>query len=299
MYLDACIEPWAGGHRDTSIPASRRTNYAFREAALAMRRQVPERPHLRADARRQPGPGLAPGQAGAAQPRQRHRRGTAGAANETPGRSSPGSSGVKVVQIAERDRQVGQRRKQWGEFVNTWSSEAFCGESLQPAELGWGTHERHWPHDGMEFGFGCGAAIYLDRPGCSTRVRSWVPTEGLVPRLADLARRGAFHPRLLHRARERQGRLPADLPLRLPSLRRRGAVAARDGRATTGAMQDRTRLLRDEIDEGFDELGVLLMGHSARVPTGTARSSPSRRRASCARTTTPPACRSTRRHWGR
>ena len=21
LYLDACIEPWAGGHRDTSIPA--------------------------------------------------------------------------------------------------------------------------------------------------------------------------------------------------------------------------------------------------------------------------------------
>ena len=44
MYLDACIEPWAGGHRDTSIPAARRTNYAFREAALAMRAKYPGGP---------------------------------------------------------------------------------------------------------------------------------------------------------------------------------------------------------------------------------------------------------------
>ena len=80
--------------------------------------------------------------------------------------------GVKTMQIAERDRQVGSRRKEWGEFVNTWSSGAFVGESLQPAELGWGTHERHWPREGMEFGFGCGSSIYLNRPGCTTRVRS-------------------------------------------------------------------------------------------------------------------------------
>ena len=55
---------------------------------------------------------------------------------------------------------------------------AFCGESLQPAELGWGTHERNWPPDGREYGFGGGAAIYLDRPGVATRVRSWAPHEG-------------------------------------------------------------------------------------------------------------------------
>src|SRR4030095_15635660 len=39
LYLDACIEPWAGGHSDTSVAASRRTNYAFRERALEMRKK--------------------------------------------------------------------------------------------------------------------------------------------------------------------------------------------------------------------------------------------------------------------
>jgi homospermidine synthase len=27
-------------------------------------------------------------------------------------------------------------------FVNTWSVEGFVSEGLQPAELGWGTHEK-------------------------------------------------------------------------------------------------------------------------------------------------------------
>src|SRR5689334_11529568 len=46
MYLDACIEPWAGGHRDTSIPAGRRSNYALRDAALEMRKKYPQGPAI-------------------------------------------------------------------------------------------------------------------------------------------------------------------------------------------------------------------------------------------------------------
>src|SRR5258706_12925647 len=37
LYIDACIEPWPGGHNNTDVPAARRTNYAYREAALEMR----------------------------------------------------------------------------------------------------------------------------------------------------------------------------------------------------------------------------------------------------------------------
>ena len=38
MYLDTCIEPWAGGYTDPGVPAARRTNYALREEALALRK---------------------------------------------------------------------------------------------------------------------------------------------------------------------------------------------------------------------------------------------------------------------
>ena len=74
MYLDTCIEPWPGGYTDATIPHARRTNYALREEALALRAQNSARAHRRAHPRRQPWPGVALRQEGAAQHRQRHRR---------------------------------------------------------------------------------------------------------------------------------------------------------------------------------------------------------------------------------
>jgi len=42
---------------------------------------------------------------------------------------------------------------------------------MQPAELGWGTHENWMPDNGRSHEYGCGAAIYLLQPGANTRVR--------------------------------------------------------------------------------------------------------------------------------
>ena len=44
LYIDACIEPWPGGHNNTSVPAARRTNYAYREAALDTAQEIPQGP---------------------------------------------------------------------------------------------------------------------------------------------------------------------------------------------------------------------------------------------------------------
>jgi homospermidine synthase len=40
------------------------------------------------------------------------------------------------------------------------------------------TDEKHFPFDGCKHGYGDDAAIYLNRPGCATKVRTWTPTEG-------------------------------------------------------------------------------------------------------------------------
>lgn len=37
LYLDTCLEPWAGGYTERTRPPAQRTNYALREAALALR----------------------------------------------------------------------------------------------------------------------------------------------------------------------------------------------------------------------------------------------------------------------
>jgi len=86
--------------------------------------------------------------------------------------------GIKGIHIAERDTQRASCPKQLGEFVNTWSVDGFLSEGLQPAELGWGSHEKSLPHDGKAYDFGCESSIYLTRPGANTRVRSWTPFSG-------------------------------------------------------------------------------------------------------------------------
>ena len=86
--------------------------------------------------------------------------------------------GIKVIHIAERDTQLASKPKEFNEFVNTWSVDGFVSEGQQPAELGWGTHEKNFPRDGKRYDFGNGSAIYLMQPGAATRVRTWTPKAG-------------------------------------------------------------------------------------------------------------------------
>ncbi len=86
--------------------------------------------------------------------------------------------GIKSIHIAEKDTQASQVIKHDQEFVNTWSIEGLVEEGKQPAELGWGTHEKSWPADARRHPDGCQAAIYLDRPGALTKVRTWTPKAG-------------------------------------------------------------------------------------------------------------------------
>src|SRR3954447_23918697 len=65
-----------------------------------------------------------------------------------------------------------------GGVVHTWWVEGFLSEGMQPAELGWGTHEKWMPSNAHTHQTGCGAAIYLMQPGANTRVRTWCPTRG-------------------------------------------------------------------------------------------------------------------------
>lgn len=261
MYLDACIEPWAGGHTDTSVSIARRTNYAYREAALQLRGRFASA--ATSVLMHGANPGLVSHflkqalldinrDTGAKLPEPKSKEEWARFAMQL---------NVKAVQIAERDRQVSARRKEWGEFANTWSSGAFVGESLQPAELGWGTHERHWPQNGMEFGFGCGASIYINRPGCMTRVRSWVPKEG--PFHGWLISHGEAHSipdfftvredgRAVYRPTCYYAYHPCD----------DAVLSLHEMVGHNFQMQSRTRLLREELVDGFDELGVLVVGHA-------------------------------------
>src|SRR6266478_6528948 len=259
LYLDTCIEPWPGGYTDPSLPPAARSNYALRESALALRPRYPGGPT--AVITHGANPGLVSHfvkqalidlarTSGLGGSIPQGREGWAQLADEL---------GLKVIHIAERDTQVASIPKEPGEFVNTWSIDGFVSEGSQPAELGWGTHERHFPQDGRRHEFGCGAAIYLLRPGAGTRVRSWTPLEG--PYQGFLITHGesiSIAEYLTLREGEAVRYRPTchyayhpcdDAVLSLHELA-----------GKNWHLQTNKRLMMDEIAKGIDELGVLLMG---------------------------------------
>ncbi len=260
LYLDTCIEPWAGGYTDPSLSPSQRSNYALREGALALRARYPDGPTAVITHGANPGLvshfvkqallDVAQESGGAiAVP---HRRADWAALAER--------LGVKAIHIAERDTQVSSHPKQVGEFVNTWSIDGFISEGSQPAELGWGTHERNLPADARHHDFGSQAAIYLLRPGAATRVRSWTPLEGpyvgfLVTHNESISIADYLTVRDSERVRYRPTCHYAYHPCD------DAVLSLHELAGKNWQQQTRQRLMMDEITGGIDELGVLLMGH--------------------------------------
>ena len=262
LYLDTVIEPWAGGYTNPELTPSQRSNYAQREEALALRRRHAGGPT--AVITHGANPGLVShfvkqallniaDAVGKPVAKPADRAGWAALA---------ANLGMKVVHIAERDTQVAATPKRPGEFVNTWSIDGFVSEGSQPAELGWGIHERHFPADGKRHDFGTDSAIYLMRPGASTRVRTWTPLEGpfhgfLITHgesisisdyytVKDAAGHATFRP-TVHYAYH-----PCD----------DAVLSVHELGGKNWIQQSKQRLIVDEITDGIDELGVLLMGHA-------------------------------------
>jgi len=260
LYLDTCIEPWPGGYTDPTVPAAKRTNYALREEALGLRPGNSKQPT--AVVTHGANPGLVSHFLKQALLNVAADTGI-DAGNPT-SRADWGDLarrvGVKVIHIAERDTQIPDKPKEIGEFVNTWSVDGFVGEGCQPAELGWGTHERNFPRDGKRHDFGNMSAIYLTQPGAGTRVRTWTPeaghffgwliTHGESISMADYytVRDGA---QVVYRPTVHYAYHPSDSAV----------VSLHEFTGKGYVLQKKKRILMDEITQGIDELGVLLAGH--------------------------------------
>jgi homospermidine synthase len=264
LYLDTCIEPWAGTYTDAALSASQRSNYALREEVLAFGRA--HRGGPTAILTQGANPGLASTFVRQALLNLAADTGVPHAKPTLPADWArlAQSLGIRVIHVAERDTQVTPQRKQKDEFVNTWSVDGFMAEGRQPCELGWGTHERHWPADAARHGYGSDAAIYLNRPGAATRVRSWTPLEGayhgfLITHgesisIADhlTLKKGNT---VRYRPTVHYAYYPCD-----DAVLSLHEIAGRNWQ-----LQSRQRIIRDEVNEGVDELGVLLMGNSRGV----------------------------------
>jgi homospermidine synthase len=261
LYLDTCIEPWSGGYTDATQSVENRSNYSMRLEALRLRAAAKDAPT--AVLTHGANPGLVSHlvkqallniakDTGVDATAPRSREGWAKLAQKL---------GVKVIHVAERDTQVANVPKMPNEFVNTWSVDGFVSEGAQPAELGWGTHEKHFPADGGRHTAGSRCAIYLNRPGASTRVRTWTPAAGhfhgwLITHSEAISLADYYTvmdgDRVAYRPTSHYAYHPCD----------NAVLSVHEFAGRNWHLQDHKRIMLNEITAGIDELGVLLAGHA-------------------------------------
>jgi homospermidine synthase len=260
LYLDTCIEPWAGVYVDPHLPVETRSNYFMRLEALELRRSA--KSTATAVLTHGANPGLVSHLV--KQALLNIAEDLKVDAGLPAGRDEwarlAHTLGVKVIHVAERDTQVADRPKELNEFVNTWSVDGFVSEGAQPAELGWGTHERHFPADGGRHKSGSGCAIYLNRPGASTQVRTWTPKAGhfhgfLITHSEAISLADYYTVteggRVVYRPTAHYAYHPSDSAV----------LSVHELAGRNWHLQDRKRIMMNEITKGIDELGVLLAGH--------------------------------------
>ncbi len=263
LYVDTSLEPWAEKYEDSNVPIWSRTHYESHEVTRAFARSRWDAAGPTAVVTHGANPGIvnhfvkqalldimAATGATISEPTCREEWAALAA-----------QSGTKVIHIAERDTQRSSIAKKPNEFVNTWSVLGYWGEAYYPAELGWGLHEKLMPPKGQHYTYGPGHAIYLTQPGGQTLVRSWVPNGGPIfgfvishsesVTLADYFT--AYHAgRPTYRPTVHYAYHPSSDAI--VSLRE---VMMRNWQPPT-----EQRILQNDIVDGIDELGVLLMGHA-------------------------------------
>jgi homospermidine synthase len=261
LYLDTCVEPWAGGYTDPKMSVETRSNYIMRLEALKLRDDSKKSPT--AVLTHGANPGLV---SHLVKQALLNIAKDTGVKAKTPATRAEWAMlakqlGIKVIHIAERDTQVANVPKELNEFVNTWSVDGFVSEGAQPAELGWGTHEKHFPADGGRHASGSGCAIYLKRPGASTRVRTWAPSAGpfhgfLITHSEAISLADYYTvmdgDRVAYRPTSHYAYHPSD----------NAVLSVHEFAGRNWHLQDRKRIMLKEITQGIDELGVLLAGHS-------------------------------------
>jgi homospermidine synthase len=107
---------------------------------------------------------------------------------------------------------------------------------------------------------GSGCAIYLNRPGASTRVRTWTPKAGhfhgfLITHSEAISLADYYTvmdgERVAYRPTSHYAYHPSD----------NAVLSVHEFAGNNWHLQDRKRIMLNEITGGIDELGVLLAGH--------------------------------------
>ena len=289
LYVDTVVEPWAGFYFDLGLSSESRSNYALREAVRAEKRATPGGPTAVSCCGANPGMVSWLLKEALLKLAEDVGRPTVVPTDRKGWARLMQSLGVKGVHVAERDTQASRDAKPIGCFVNTWSVEGFVAEAFQPAELGWGTHERWFPPNGRRHETGCRAAIYLDTPGLVTRVHTWTPAAG--PQHGFLV----THNELISIA-DYFTVGEVDAPEYRPTCHYAyhpcdGAILSLHETLGTGRMQETEHILDEHEIVGERTSSACSSTATRETRSGMARGSRSRRPARSRRTRTRPGCR--------
>jgi homospermidine synthase len=167
--------------------------------------------------------------------------------------------GVKTVHISEKDTQIASLPKRENEFVNTWSVMGLIEEGLAPAEMGWGTHEQQLPLGAMSYEEGPCNQICLSQKGVKTWVRSWVPSGEITGMVIRHGEAFSISDYLTVREGESVVYRPTVHYAYCPSNATINSLHELEMRHYEP--QESERIMTNEIIEGRDELGCLIMGH--------------------------------------
>ncbi len=245
LYLDTCIEPWAGGYLPKDGNSLEATNARLRDQALAL--HSPDA--VTAVIAHGMNPGLISHFMREALVELAQRNDISEVSNLKLSELARALD-VKVVHIVERDTQDDNQPLRQGEFANTWSAEGLYSEAyLQRAEICWGNHEQSYPNGNFE--------LMEDRVLCQKqhgeeiRIKSWLPTlgehEGIlvthheVISIANILSSDEYQPTVCYiynpcpKAKESLAKLRAGQPV------------------------STFRVLNCEELSGFDEVGILLI----------------------------------------
>ncbi len=261
LYVDTTIDPWDGEYFDPNITMEANSNYALRESLLELRKVYKTGSTSVSCCGANPGMvswlvkqaliNLA-NDIGITYTKPQNREEWAKLMQQL---------GVKGVHVAERDTQVSKIPRENGCFMNTWSAEGCLAESIQPAELGWGTHEKTMPLGGKEHTYGCKAAIYIETPAAGVHIQTWTPSDGphhgfLITHNEAISISDYFtvrdNEKVVYRPTCHYAYRPSSVAI----------SSLNEFIDNNYTPQTKTYVLGpDEIESGSDELGVLLYGH--------------------------------------
>eukprot|EP01035_Chromulina_nebulosa_P020384 gene20384-26454_t len=167
---------------------------------------------------------------------------------------------IRAIHLTERDTQISKFPRRFDEYINTWSVEVFLDESSENASFVLGSHEEKIPSSFIEKYIITNKInmIELNRKGSLIKVSSWIPSIGnyhgfLIP-----------HPEVFSIAELFSCKQKEKDSFYCPTVKfvfqpcNDGLLSVHDALVVNNKYYKK-RLLFDDIIEGMEEVGVLIL----------------------------------------